>query len=102
MHKWNISIIFAPSINNDATLVNILLIILKKDYEEIYDDGCLVATLISMESCKNKPETWEYKVVKVAGKEAEYREDFGSLVFSDQTAMLNKMVKCGLLIVLLM
>lgn len=57
--------------------------------------GCLVATLLSMESCKNKPETWEYKVVKVAGKEAEYREDFGSLVFSDQTAMLNKMGKEG-------
>lgn len=34
--------------------------------------GCLVATLVSMESCNNKPETWEYKVVKVAGKEAEY------------------------------
>ena len=57
--------------------------------------GCLVATLLSMESCKNKPETWEHKVVKVAGKEAEYREDFGSLVFSDQTAMLNKMGKEG-------
>lgn len=49
--------------------------------------GCLVSTLLSMESCKNKPETWEYKVVKVAGKEAEYREDFGSLVFSDQSLL---------------
>ena len=57
--------------------------------------GCLIATLLSLESCNNKPETWEYKVVKVAGKEAEYREDFGSLVFSDQTAMLNKMGKEG-------
>ena len=53
--------------------------------------GCLIATLACMVSCNSKPQTWEYKVVKVAGKEAEYQADFGSLVYGDQTAMLNTM-----------
>lgn len=53
---------------------------------------CLIATLIS---CGTKNEQWEYKVVKVAGTDAELAEDFGSLVFADQTSMLNKMGKDG-------
>ena len=52
----------------------------------------MIATLFS---CGSKNEQWEYKVVKVAGKNAEMMADFGSLVFSDQTAMLNKMGKEG-------
>ena len=53
---------------------------------------CMIATLFS---CGSKNEQWEYRVVKVAGKNAEMMADFGSLVFSDQTAMLNKMGKEG-------
>lgn len=55
-------------------------------------DFCLIATLIS---CGSKNEQWEYKVVKVAGHDAEIAADFGTLVFVDQTAMLNKMGKDG-------
>lgn len=44
-------------------------------------------------SCGSKNEQWEYKVVKVAGHDAEIAADFGTLVFADQTAMLNKMVR---------
>lgn len=53
---------------------------------------CLIAALVS---CGNKNEQWEYKVVKVAGKKADFAADFGTLVFADQTAMLNKMGKDG-------
>lgn len=53
---------------------------------------CLVAALVS---CGSKNEQWEYKVVKVAGTDAEIAADFGTLVFADQTAMLNKMGKDG-------
>ena len=52
---------------------------------------CLVAFLASC----NKSTPWEYKVVKVAGKEAETLADYGALVYGDQTAMLNKMGKEG-------
>lgn len=48
---------------------------------------CTVAFIASCS--KNTP--WEYKVVKVAGKEAEIMADYGSLVYGDQTSMLNKM-----------
>lgn len=37
-------------------------------------------------------EQWEYKV---AGTDAEVMADFGTLVFADQTSMLNKMGKEG-------
>lgn len=50
----------------------------------------LVALLASCSDTK-----WEYKVVKVAGKEAEQMADFGSLVYGDQTSMLNKMGQDG-------
>ncbi len=53
---------------------------------------CLIATLFS---CGSKNEQWEYKVVKVAGTDAEVMADYGTLVFADQTAMLNKMGKDG-------
>ena len=52
---------------------------------------CLFLTLVSCND--NTP--WEYKVVKVAGKEAEVMADYGSLVYGDQTAMLNKIGKDG-------
>lgn len=55
--------------------------------------SCLIAML--MVSCGTKEETWEYKVVKVAGKDAEIMADYGSLVYGDQTTMLNKMGKEG-------
>lgn len=51
---------------------------------------CFIAMLTS---CGSKNEQWEYKVVKVAGHDAEIAADFGTLVFADQTAMLNKMGK---------
>lgn len=47
---------------------------------------CMAAMLVSCND--NKP--WEYKVVKVAGKEAEWQPDYGTMVFADQTPMLNK------------
>jgi hypothetical protein len=53
---------------------------------------CMIATLVS---CGSKNEQWEYKVVKVAGTDAEVMADFGTLVFADQTSMLNKMGKEG-------
>ncbi|MGM9697714.1 MAG: DUF4177 domain-containing protein [Prevotella sp.] len=53
---------------------------------------CMIATLVS---CGSKNEQWEYKVVKVAGTDAEEMAEFGSLVFADQTPMLNKMGKEG-------
>ena len=53
---------------------------------------CMIATLVS---CGSKNEQWEYKVVKAAGIDAEVMADFGTLVFADQTAMLNKMGKEG-------
>ena len=53
---------------------------------------CMIATLVS---CGSKNEQWEYKVVKVAGTDAEVMADFGTLVFADQASMLNKMGKEG-------
>ena len=53
---------------------------------------CLVAILAS---CSSKTETWEYKIVKVAGEDAALMADYGSKVFADQTPMLNKMGKDG-------
>lgn len=53
---------------------------------------CFIATLVS---CGNKNAEWEYKIVKVAGADAEVMADYGTLVFADQTAMLNKMGKEG-------
>ena len=53
---------------------------------------CMIATLVS---CGSKNEQWEYKVVKVAGTDAKVMADFGTLVFADQTSMLNKMGKEG-------
>lgn len=55
--------------------------------------SCLIAML--MVSCGTKEQTWEYKVVKVAGKDAEIMAKYGPLVYGDQTAMLNKMGKDG-------
>jgi hypothetical protein len=54
---------------------------------------CLIAGL--MTSCEIRKQTWEYKVVKVAGKEAEVLADYGSLVYGDQTTILNKMGEDG-------
>ena len=53
---------------------------------------CMIATLVS---CGSKNEQWEYKVVKVSGTDAEVMADFGTLVFADQTSMMNKMGKEG-------
>ena len=53
--------------------------------------GCMVAMLVSCND--NKP--WEYKVVKVAGKEDVWQPAYGTMVFADQTPMLNKMGKEG-------
>lgn len=52
---------------------------------------CMAAMLVSC----NDNKSWEYKVVKVAGKEAEWQPDYGTMVFADQTPMLNKMGKEG-------
>ena len=46
-------------------------------------------------SCSPKEQSWEYKVVKVAGKDAEILADYGPLVYGDQTPMLNKMGQEG-------
>ena len=54
--------------------------------------GCLLAALVS---CNKETSSWEYKVIKVAGQDAEYRADFGAKVYGDQTPMLNKMGKEG-------
>ncbi len=48
----------------------------------------MIATLVS---CGSNNKQWEYKVVKVAGTDTEVMADFGTLVFADQTSMLNKM-----------
>ncbi len=53
---------------------------------------CFMVALLA--SC-GKNSQWEYKVVKVAGKPAETLADYGSLVYGDQTAMLNKMGQEG-------
>ena len=53
---------------------------------------CMIATLAS---CGNESQTWEYKVIKVAGQDAAVMEDYGPKVFEDQTQMLNKMGKDG-------
>ena len=42
-------------------------------------------------SCSNKVTEFEYKVVKVVGKEAELMSDYGPLIFQDQEPMLNKL-----------
>jgi hypothetical protein len=55
--------------------------------------SCLIA--IVMISCGTNEQIWEYKVVKVAGKDAEILADYGSLVYGDQTIMLNKMGNDG-------
>ncbi len=47
--------------------------------------------VMTMAACSNDSQTWVYKVVKVAGKEADFLPDYGSLVYGDQTPMLNKM-----------
>ena len=52
----------------------------------------MIATLVS---CGSNNKQWEYKVVKVAGTDTEVMADFGTLVFADQTSMLNKMGKEG-------
>ncbi len=54
---------------------------------------CVMAT--ALVSCGTKNQSWEYKIVKVAGKDAEVMADYGSLVYGDQTTMLNKMGKDG-------
>lgn len=54
---------------------------------------CVMAT--ALVSCGTKNQSWEYKVVKVAGKDAEVMADYGSLVYGDQTTMLNKMGNDG-------
>ncbi|WP_300729917.1 DUF4177 domain-containing protein [uncultured Bacteroides sp.] len=51
-------------------------------------------TLLLFFSCSNETK-WEYKVVKVAGQNAEVMEDFAPMVFNDQTPMLNKMGQDG-------
>ena len=54
--------------------------------------GLIAATLVS---CGSKDQKWEYKVVKVAGKDAEVMAKYGPLVYGDQTSMLNKMGQEG-------
>ena len=54
---------------------------------------CLLAGILV--SCTPKDQAWEYKVVKVAGKDAAVLADYGPLVYGDQTPMLNKMGKEG-------
>lgn len=54
---------------------------------------CLLAGVLV--SCSPKEQSWEYKVVKVAGKDAEILADYGPLVYGDQTPMLNKMGQEG-------
>ena len=54
-----------------------------------------LAAVAMLASCGSRNEQWEYKVVKVAGNDADIAADFGTLMFADQTAMLNKMGKEG-------
>lgn len=53
---------------------------------------CVVAAMLV--SC-NDDKSWEYKVVKVEGKEANSLPDFTTMEFDDQTSMLNKMGNNG-------
>lgn len=50
--------------------------------------------VIALSSCNSKTK-WEYKVVKVAGQQAESLPDYAPMVFNDQTPMLNKMGEDG-------
>lgn len=54
-----------------------------------------IVCLLAIISCGTKEQAWEYKIVKVAGKDAEILADYGSLVYGDQTTMFNKMGKEG-------
>ena len=54
---------------------------------------CLLASILV--SCTTQTQSWEYKVVKVAGKDAARLADYGPLVYGDQTPMLNKMGEDG-------
>ena len=54
---------------------------------------CLLAGMLV--SCSPKEQSWEYKVVKVAGKDAERLADYGPLVYGDQSPMLNKLGREG-------
>ena len=56
---------------------------------------CICCMLAAFVSCDKETSSWEYKVIKVAGQDAEYRADFGAKVYGDQTPMLNKMGKEG-------
>jgi len=56
----------------------------------------LVFILIIVLLCScNGTHKWEYKIVKVAGKETEKMADFSPLKYADQTPMLNKMGEDG-------
>ena len=50
--------------------------------------------VIALSSCTENTK-WEYKVVKVAGQNAESLPDYAPMVFNDQTPMLNKMGEDG-------
>ena len=50
--------------------------------------------VILLIACSNDTK-WEYKVVKVAGRDAEEMAEFSPKVYSDQTPMLNMMGKDG-------
>lgn len=49
---------------------------------------------VTLNACSSKTQ-WEYKIVKVAGQEAEVIPDFTPMVFNDQTKMLNTMGQDG-------
>lgn len=51
--------------------------------------------LVTLMSCSSKTAEFEYKVVKVVGKEAELMADYGPLIFQDQEPMLNKLGSQG-------
>ena len=58
--------------------------------------GCIAAMFVSCS--KNNDEQrklWEYKIVKIDGKEPEKLADRKPRTFDDQTPMLNKMGKEG-------
>ena len=55
---------------------------------------CVLLSML-LGSCGIKEQSWEYKIVKVAGKEAEILADYGALSYGDQTTMLNKLGKDG-------
>ena len=50
--------------------------------------------VVLLSACSNGNK-WEYKVVKVAGQDAEVMADYSPKVYSDQTPMLNKMGEDG-------